>query len=394
MAREGEPEYCVDYNEEGCELMSHINRRPLNPEGQGKVVRDVPMAKIRLRRMGSACAAAAIAGALMAACGSPSSTTSAPSKASAKKSNVVLGFSQSYTGNSYRKSEDAAFATEAKKLEAKGELKKYVFEDANNSCSSQESQISDMIIEHVSALLIDPCSGTALNGVIAKAASAHIPVLVFNDGPVTSKVPYELNFDAPAYLRSEVDYVAKRLHGHGNILNVRGIAGEAVEALFQKGFLEGIKKHPGLKVVGTVYGNWTESVAEQKVSGILPSLPTVNAIVTQGGEGYGAIQAFKAAGKKVPLVFGGNRGAFLHWWAAEHKKNGYVTESMSADPGIGAAAAYIGVRLADGKHVPKTMTMPFLTITQSQLASYANVPIKGIASKVYPTSWYKSHLLG
>lgn len=100
--QEGDRNICVGHNEEGCELMSHINRRPLDPEGQEKVVRDVPMVKTRLRRMGSACAAAAIAGALMAACGSSSSTTSAPSRASAKKSNVVLGFSQSYTGNSYK----------------------------------------------------------------------------------------------------------------------------------------------------------------------------------------------------------------------------------------------------------------------------------------------------
>jgi len=352
--------------------------------------------RIRVRRLAGTCIAAATVALLLAACGSTTKSSSTPISSTPSSSSTsgkfVVGFSQSYTGNSYRRAEDAAFTAEAQKLKADG-LKKYVFEDANNSCSTQESQISDMIIEHVSVILIDPCSGTALNGVIAKASSAHIPVLVFNDGPVTSSIPYELNFDAPSYLRDEVDYVASRLHGHGTILNIRGIAGESSEALFQKGFEEGIKANPGLKVVGTVFGNWTESVSEEKVASILPSLPTVDAIVTQGGEAYGAIQAYEAAGKKIPLVFGGNRGSFLHWWAAEHKKDGYVTESMSANPGIGAAAVYVGLEIAKGKHVPKTMTMPLLKITQADLAQYANVPVTGIASKIYGASWYKSHLL-
>ena len=317
----------------------------------------------------------------------------APNGGKSPKSSIVIGFSQSYTGNSYRKALDVAFNKEAAALEKEGRINSVKFEDANNSASTQESQISDLILEHVSVLLIDPASPTALNGVIAKAASAHIPVLVFNDGPVTSKVPYQLDFNNPLMDEVMAKYIAKRLHGSGNVLEIRGIAGTATDEGFHQGVLRGFKPFPHIHIVGSIYGNWTESVTESAVASAVSGLPKVNAIITQGGEGYGAIKAFQAAGRRVPLVVFGNRGYSLHWWWKEHAKNGYTSMSISANPGIGAAAAYVGWVIASGGKVPKNMTMPLLSITQAQLHSYLSVPLTGIAIKVYPNTWYRTHLL-
>ncbi len=339
---------------------------------------------LALTMVGSMAAIAVLAG-----CGTSSSTPTA----STHSKKVVIGFSQSYTGNSYRKAEDAAFFSVAKKMESSGQIASYDMLDANNSVSTQISQIDDLILKHVSLLIIDPASPTALNGAIAKAKASGIPVLVINDGPVTSTLPYQLNFNNPAQEAVAMQYVATRLHGKGNVMLIRGIAGTGTDAGFYQGMKEVLKKFPGLKVVSTVYGNWTESVAESAVASVLPSLPTVNAIVTEGGEGYGAIEAFKAAGRPIPLVVGGNRGHFLEWWAQE-AKHGYRTMSVSSNPWIGGAALYVALDILHGDKVPKNMTMPFLTITQSQLPQYVkSVPADGIAEHAYNNAWVTKNII-
>lgn len=337
----------------------------------------------------AASAALAVATGL-AGCGSTSAGGSGSTSHNSSK--IVIGFSQSYTGNQYRQAEDKDFMAVAHQLEKAGKISGVDFLNANNSVSTQVSQIDDLILKHVSVLVVDPASPTALNGAIAKAVAAGIPVLAFNDGPVTSTKAYQFNFNNPEMDKVAMQYVANRLHGHGNVLLIRGIAGTGTDNGFYQGMEDVLKKYPGLKTVGTVYGNWTESVAQSKVASILPSLPTVNAIVTEGGEGYGAIQAIQAAGKPVPLVVGGNRGVFLHWWAQQAKK-GYKTISISANPWIGGAAVYVAMDIVNHKQVPKNMTMPLLEITQSQLPQYANVPLNGIAQKVYSSSWVTSHVI-
>ena len=76
-----------------------------------------------------------------------------------------------------------------------------------------------------------------------------------------------------------------------------------------------------------------------------------------------------------------------------HAKNGYTTLSIEVNPGIGAAAAWVAVQLAEGKKVPKTMVMPVLTITQQMLPRYAHTPLTTTASAVYPASWYQTNLI-
>ena len=49
----------------------------------------------------------------------------------------------------------------------------------------------------------------------------------------------------------------------------------------------------------------------QEVDGVLPTLQELAAVVMQGG--YGATQAFRAAGRPIPPIFLGNREDELTW---------------------------------------------------------------------------------
>jgi ribose transport system substrate-binding protein len=342
-----------------------------------------------LRRYSVMLGVGAVALLTLAACSSSSDSSGGGSSAKA----ISIGFSQAFSSNSWQTANNAAAASAIKVLKAQGKVSSYKFLDANNSVSTQISQINDLILDHVSVILIDPTSSTALNGVIAKAIAAKIPVLVFSDGPVTSTQPYELEFPLKQYEVDSAQYIAQRLHGKGNVLDVRGVAGTGGDQTMQSGVVAGFKTYPGIKIVGTVYGGWDEATTESKVAQLLPSLPKINAVIQQGGEGYGVAQAFQAAGRPVPLIVMGNRGEELRLWNTEHQKNGYTTMSMSANPGIGASAVYVGYAIAAGQKVPKSMIFPNLAITQADLSQYTNIPTGGVATKSYSQAWTEQNLL-
>ena len=126
-------------------------------------------------------------------------------------------------------------------------------------------------------------------------------------------------------------------------------------------------ENPQFKIVGSVHGDWDQAKAQAAVAGILPSLPEITAVVTQGGDGYGAAQAFKAAGRPTPLIIMGNREDELKWWKEQKDANGYETMSVSIAPGVSTLAFWVAQMILDGKEVPKDLAVPFLRIDQANL---------------------------
>ncbi len=120
------------------------------------------------------------------------------------------------------------------------------------------------------------------------------------------------------------------------MLEIRGLAGVFVDDEISAGIHEGTAENSQFKIVGSVHGDWAQDVAQKAVAGILPSLPEIAGVVTQGGDGYGAAQAFAAAGRPTPLIVMGNRYDEMLWWKEQKDANGYETMSVSIAPGVSA----------------------------------------------------------
>jgi ribose transport system substrate-binding protein len=137
---------------------------------------------------------------------------------------------------------------------------------------------------------------------------------------VTEPCAYRIAVDFAKMGEVQLDYLNGKMPDGGNLLEIRGLAGVFVDDEISKGIHRGVDKYKQFKIVGSVHGDWAQEVAQKAVSGILPSLPEVKAVVTQGGDGYGAAQAFAAAGRPTPLIIMGNRQDELQWWK-EHRTN-------------------------------------------------------------------------
>jgi ribose transport system substrate-binding protein len=115
-----------------------------------------------------------------------------------------------------------------------------------------------------------------------------------------------------------------------------------------------------------------------------PALPDIVGVVTQGGDGYGAAQAFAAAGRDMPIIIMGNRHDELTWWKEQKDANGYETMSVSIAPGVSTLAFWVAQQILDGRDVPKDLVVPFLQIDQDNLEeNLANTQEGGVANVEY-----------
>lgn len=299
-----------------------------------------------------------------------------------------IALSDSYAGNSWRQEMTKIWNITSHHAIANGIISKTTVVDADKSVSQQESQIDNLILSGWNAIAVVAGSTTALDGVIEKACHAGIVVVAFNS---LAKAPcaYKVAVNVTKLGEDEARFVARALHGRGNVLAVRGIAGSSWDADDYRGITEVFKKYPKIKIVGVVRGDWTQSIAQKAVAGILPSLPTIQAVVTQGGDGYGTYEAFRDAGRKLPLIVFGNRQEELALWAQlENRPGGYHTLSLASPSGVSSIAFWVAQRVLAGAKVPKVINVPPLIIHANKLHSWLKVLPKGtVATPLYSKAW-------
>ena len=304
--------------------------------------------------------------------------------ASADTSGKRIVLSNNYAGNSWRQAMLKSWATVSQQaVKDKTVAAADAFTTADKEAPTQAAQIQNLILQGYDAIVVNAASPEALNGAIKQACDAGIVVVAF-DGLVTEPCAYKVTVDlANTYGAEEIRQIAKRLPDGGNLLYVRGLAGTSIDADITKGVEAELAKHPNLKIVSSVNGNWDQTTAQKAVATVLPSLPTVAAVVDQGGDGYGTAQAFSAAGRKTPLIMLGNRQDELAWWK-QQIPSGYDSWSGSEAPGMVTFAFWVAQQILDGKKVPKEVPMGILTITTPELDHYlAATPVGGVANVEY-----------
>ncbi|HEV7254912.1 MAG TPA: ABC transporter substrate-binding protein [Mesorhizobium sp.] len=278
-----------------------------------------------------------------------------------------IALSNNYAGNSWRQAMLASWDKVTKKAVADGIVAAAdPFTTAENQVTEQAAQIQNMILQGYDAIVLNAASPDALNGAVKEACDAGIIVVSF-DGIVTEPCAWRIAVDFKQMGKDQITYLKEKMPDGGNLLEIRGLAGVFVDDAISSGIHEGVAENPQFKIVGSVHGDWAQDVAQKAVAGILPSLPEVQGVVTQGGDGYGAAQAFAAANRPTPLIIMGNRQDELAWWKEQKDANGYETMSVSIAPGVSTLAFWVAQQILDGKDVPKDLTVPFLRIDQANL---------------------------
>jgi ribose transport system substrate-binding protein len=311
--------------------------------------------------------------------------TASAGSALADTSDKRIALSNNYAGNSWRQAMLRSWDKVTSAAVDEGVVAAAdAFTTAENQVTEQAAQIQNLILEGYDAIVLNAASPEGLNGAVKEACDAGIVVVSF-DGIVTEPCAWRVAVDFHQMGKDEVLYLADNMPDGGNLLEIRGLAGVFVDDEISGGIHEGVDENDQFSIAGSVHGDWAQDVAQKAVAGILPSLPDdIVAVVTQGGDGYGAAQAFEAAGRDMPIIIMGNRHDELTWWKEQKDANGYETMSVSIAPGVSTLAFWVAQQILDGAEVPKDLTVPFLRIDQDNLEeNLENTEPGGVANTEY-----------
>ncbi|MET9357254.1 substrate-binding domain-containing protein [Streptomyces sp. NPDC006617] len=215
---------------------------------------------------------------------------------------LKIGYSDSFSANGWRGDALARLKQDATALRKSGVVSSLQTANSNLDNSLQIQQITSMINQRVDAIIAIPNSPTAFNNVIKQAYDAGIPFITLNSH-VTS--PYAINVDTNYHLTGELvgAGLAKKVKGKGDVLIVDGIAGSPASTTLHEGYQAAFDKCPGIKVTGSLEGQWSEATAKSVVLQHLSTHPgQLAAVVNSGGMTNGILQALEQTGRKpVPI---------------------------------------------------------------------------------------------
>jgi len=194
----------------------------------------------------------------------------------------------------------------------KDAAKKYgvdvIIYDARNDPATQRNNVEDLIQAKVDAILITAIvTGSRDSGAAAdEAVKAGIPVIGVDTSCGSPRVAVTIRTDNVLGGRLAGEYIVKVLNGKGKVIVLEGPAGDTNSALRVGGFMEIIKKHPGIKVLASQPADWSREKGLRVMENLLQAFPDVDAVFAANDEmALGAIEALKAAKRlKNTIVVG------------------------------------------------------------------------------------------
>ena len=302
----------------------------------------------------------------------------------------VIGLSNSYFGNTWRKQMVDAFSNAAEKAKELGYISDYQVQNGDGTVNAQIAQINSFILSGVDAIAICAASPTALNSTIQKALDQGIIVVAFDsivdlDGVYTMDYPWnQIGIDS-------TDFVAKQLGNKGNVVVVRGVSGAAPDKGIYGGIQEAVKDYPNLNIVQEVIGEASATKTQEELIKVLPSLPQIDAVITHcGGDAIGAVNAFEQSGRPMPVIIGDNTAEFISWWMGNE---GYETLSQGSTPGCGGAAFWTALNILNGYDVPEEMMLGVPQITSANLADYKGMKAGSFVSPDFSNDYVIQNII-
>ncbi|MBQ9822158.1 MAG: substrate-binding domain-containing protein [Muribaculaceae bacterium] len=181
------------------------------------------------------------------------------------------------------------------------------FAAAYDSDERQIQQIDSLVGTGIDLLIVAPNQVSTISPAIDRAYDKGIPVIVFERKTNTKKYTAYMGADNYEMGHLMGEYVATRLNERGIIIEVMGLKGSSPAIERHNGFREAIAQHPGIQVVATLQGDWTEPTAYNTVKQWLDKNKGEKIDLVFGMNdrtAMGARKAFEEAGGSLPLFCG------------------------------------------------------------------------------------------
>ncbi|MDQ0195077.1 ABC transporter substrate-binding protein [Paenibacillus wynnii] len=239
---------------------------------------------------------------------------------------------------------------------------------ADQDLAKQTAQIEDFITKKVDLILLSPFDSKGIAAAVQQAKTAGIPVICV-DGSADGGIDSVVMSDNVMAGTLAAQYLADRLGGKGNIVIIDGPPVSAVTDRI-KGFEEGIKAFPDIKVISKQNGEGNREKALSVMENILQANKEINAVFAiNDPEGVGVKIAAEQAGRGDEFFIVGVDGAPEAVDALKEKKAFAATSAQFPNEMV-LKAVEIGIKILDGEKVEQQILIPVELITQDNVDSY------------------------
>jgi ribose transport system substrate-binding protein len=243
---------------------------------------------------------------VLAACGAPAPTaapvqpTTAPVATTAPEApkKFTIGISNPFISSEYRTQMISELQEINKEYMDAGITNELVIESADTDVAGQIQQLQNLMAKNVDAILVNPGDVNGLNATLEEACNKGILVISV-DQALDVPCVYNVGIDQKAWAETSAKWLADKLGGKGDIVEIEGFPGHPANVARMGGVDEILAKYPGIKVLAKDTGKWDEATGQQVMSNFLSAYPNMTGYWTQDGMAIGALQAVMAANPAV-----------------------------------------------------------------------------------------------
>jgi ribose transport system substrate-binding protein len=267
----------------------------------------------------------------------------------------TIGISNPFISSEYRTQMIAELQEVNKEYMDKGITTDLVIESADTDVAGQIQQLQNLMAKNVDAILVNPGDVSGLNATLEEAVSKGI-IVISVDQELNVPGVYNVGIDQKEWAKTSAKWLAEKLGGKGNIVEIEGFPGHPANVARMEGVDEVLKDYPDIKVLAKDTGKWDEATGQQVMSNFLSAYPNLDGYWTQDGMAIGALQAVMAANPaKWPQGVGEGRCQFLKLWQEALTLNpNFDSIAVANHPGVSPTGLRIAVNMLQGKQVDKS----------------------------------------
>jgi ribose transport system substrate-binding protein len=270
----------------------------------------------------------------------------------AQTEKFTVGISNPFISSEYRTQMIAELQEVNKEYEEMGVATELVIESADTDVAGQIQQLQNLMAKNVDAILVNPGDVNGLNATLLEALNKGI-IVISVDQELNVPGVYNVGIDQKAWAMTSAEWLAKKLEGKGNVVEIEGFPGHPANVARMNGVAEVFAKYPDIKVLATDTGKWDEATGQQVMSNFLAAYPNMTGYWTQDGMAIGALQAVMAANPvKWPQGVGEGRCQYLKLWQEALTMNpDFDSIAVANHPGVSPTGLRIAYNMLMGKKV-------------------------------------------
>ena len=150
------------------------------------------------------------------------------------------------------------------------------FAAAFDSDERQVQQIDSLVETGIDLLIVAPNQVQTISPAIDRAYDKGIPVIVFERKTNSQKYTAFISADNYEMGRVMGEYIASQLDGKGRVMEIMGLKGSSPAIERHNGFADALKNYPGIDIVATLQGDWTEESGHEAMKQWLSKEPIAN----------------------------------------------------------------------------------------------------------------------